>query len=674
VKRILCSAILLFLLPGSSLASEWDVLPDRLEGGAAKQDMMKAYLSRLSQQALDRRQEDYEKLKTEGQIQQRQKRLREFFFKQLGPPLEKTPLNARVVKVLQRDGYRIEKIIFESRPKFYVTANLYLPDSKSPVPGVLVSVGHIPKSKAAEMNQRICMLLAKNGIAALIYDPIAQGERIQIFTDDATKERFEPVVQHTILGVGCILLGQNTASFHVWDGIRAIDYLASRKEIDAERIGCTGNSGGGMMTSYLMAIDPRVVCAAPSCYITSFSRLLETIGPQDAEQNIHAQVAHGLEHSDYLFMRAPKPTLICCATQDFFDINGTWDSFREAKRIYTRLGHAERVGIIEADATHGFSPLLRVGMARWMGRWLLGKHLPMAEPDCKVLSVKELQCTSEGQVAKIPGSRSTLDINIEEEERLKEQRKRYWRETDVNQTLAEVRRLTGIRPLQELPRLASRKNEIIQRDGYRVEKLSLQTEKGIWLPALAFRPEKMSGGKATLYLHGEGKHVDAQPDGPIVKLVQSGHLVLAVDLRGVGETTHPAEPSGWSHHFGVEGDNATTAYLLDKTYVGMRAEDTLVCAQFLASFESVREVHVVSVGQNGPAVLHAVALEPKLFASLTLRRSLESWASVVRAPFSTGQMPNAVYGALQRYDLPDLLATLPLEKVEVQQPLDPTGH
>jgi len=166
VKRILCSAILLLVLPVSVSAGEWDVLPDRLEGGIAKQDMVKAYLSRLSHQAFDRRQEDYEKLKTEEQIQQRQKRLREFFFKHLGSLPEKTPLNARVVKVLQRDGYRIEKIIFESRPKFYVTANLYLPDSKTPVPGVLIGTGHTPESKASEMNQRICLLLVKNGIAA----------------------------------------------------------------------------------------------------------------------------------------------------------------------------------------------------------------------------------------------------------------------------------------------------------------------------------------------------------------------------------------------------------------------------------------------------------------------------------------------------------------------------
>jgi hypothetical protein len=107
-------------------------------------------------------------------------------------------------------------------------------------------------------------------------------------------------------------------------------------------------------SSYLMALDDRVACAAPSCYLTSFRRLIDTMGPQDAEQNIHGQLAFGMDHADYLMMRAPKPTLILASTQDFFDITGTWDTFRQAKRFYTRLGFAERVELVETDASHGY--------------------------------------------------------------------------------------------------------------------------------------------------------------------------------------------------------------------------------------------------------------------------------------------------------------------------------
>ena len=161
--------------------------------------------------------------------------------------------------------------------------------------------------------------------------------------------------------------------YRIWDGIRSLDYLAGRPEIDPKRLGCTGNSGGGTLTSYLMALDDRIAAAAPSCYITSLERLFATIGPQDAEQNITGQVAFGMEHADYLTLRAPRPTLILAATRDFFDIQGTWTTFREAKRVYGLLGHGERVDLFESDTTHGFPKGQREAMLRWMRRWLLGK-------------------------------------------------------------------------------------------------------------------------------------------------------------------------------------------------------------------------------------------------------------------------------------------------------------
>ncbi len=182
-------------------------------------------------------------------------------------------------------------------------------------------------------------------------------------------------------GIGALLVGRQLASYRIWDGYRALDYLASRPEVDAGRLGCTGNSGGGTMTSYLMALDNRIAVAAPSCFITSLERLFATIGPQDAEQNITGQVAAGMEHADYLTLRAPKPTLLTVGTRDFFDIQGSWDTFREVKLIYGRLGFGERVDLFESDEEHGFTRPRRVATARWMRRWLLKKDDAVDEPD-----------------------------------------------------------------------------------------------------------------------------------------------------------------------------------------------------------------------------------------------------------------------------------------------------
>src|SRR5262249_12510823 len=204
--------------------------------------------------------------------------------------------------------------------------------------------------------------------------------------------------EHTTVSVGSIPLGRSTATFRIWDGMRAIDYVAGRKDIDAKKIGVSGCSGGGTMTSYLMALDERVACAAPSCYITSFRRLLETLGPQDAEQNIHGQLAFGMDHADYLMMRAPKPTLILAATKAFFDIQGTGDSFRQAKRLYTRLGFAERMDLVETDTTHGYPKAQREAMVRWMRRWLVNKDEAVTEPEITTRPEADYRCTEHAQV------------------------------------------------------------------------------------------------------------------------------------------------------------------------------------------------------------------------------------------------------------------------------------
>jgi len=320
--------------------------------------------------AFDRRAEAYEKIKTQEDAAAHKQRIRDFFLRQLGGWPEKTPLNAKIMDTMDRGDYRIEKVIFESRPNFHVTALMYLPETDPPYPAVLFPCGHDANGKAGEAYQRACAFLAVNGIAALCYDPIGQGERAQLLDADG-KQTYGSTIEHTLVTVSSIPLGLNVASYRIWDGIRGIDYLCSRPDVDPNRIGCTGNSGGGTLTAYISALDDRVAVSAPSCYITSLKDLILIDGPHDGEQCIAGQLAFGMDHGDYLMARAPKPTLVCCATRDFFPIDGTWDTYRDVKRFYTRLGYPERLEIAEADEDHGFTPPLRQAMVRWMKRWLL---------------------------------------------------------------------------------------------------------------------------------------------------------------------------------------------------------------------------------------------------------------------------------------------------------------
>lgn len=683
-----------------SMASDsLTVLPERM-GKVEPGTMLYGYLLTEAEKALKRREYAYERLQTPEQLESHQQRMRKFLQGQLGGFPAKTPLNARVVSRDQRQGYSIERILYESQPRHYVTALLYLPKTPPPHPAVLVACGHAPNGKSSETYQRVGILLAKSGMAALVYDPIGQGERYQILRSDG-QPRFENGIEHMLVAVSSIPLGRSAGTFRIWDGIRSLDYLVSRKDIDPNRLGLTGSSGGGLVTAQLMALDERIACAAPSCYITHVKEMLETQGPGDSEHQVFGEIAQGLGHADYLMIRAPKPTLICAATRDeMVDISGSWRSLREAKRFYGRLGYPERVDLVEADVVHGFFRPLREGMARWMRRWLIGPDDAVIETDSPLLSQEQgimgefvvaegkdysefnrtrlpmIRCSPQGQVLRMEEARSVFDFNREREEELALRRRDYWKRAPRQQILSEVRRLAGIRPLEQLSRPRVERMGTLQRKGYAIHKLILSPEPGIWLPALRFVPETR-GQNMVLYLHGQGKQVDAKPGGPIEKLVSAGREVLAVDLRGVGETEHPKGKWGYGTLFGHDWEDFYVAYMLGRSYLGMRVEDALICARYLARSSgegTAAKVHLVGIGECGPAALHAAALEPDLFASLELSRSLVSWSDVVRTEVSVNQLVNTVHGALKKYDLPDLLRTLPEEKVTVNDQTNAAGQ
>ena len=200
------------------------------------------------------------------------------------PP--RTPLNARTTRSLERNGYTIENVIFESRPGFPVTANLYLPSDRSrPRPAVVGTCGHSDNGKALPAYQAFAQGLVRRGYVVLLYDPIGQGERLQYVDAHGQPQHGIGVREHLHAGNQQLLVGQFFGAWRAWDGIRALDYLATRPEVNPQHIGITGNSGGGTMTTWLWGLDERWAMAAPSCFVTSFLRNAENELPADIEQS-----------------------------------------------------------------------------------------------------------------------------------------------------------------------------------------------------------------------------------------------------------------------------------------------------------------------------------------------------------------------------------------------------
>lgn len=639
----------------------------------------------------DKRGEAFEKMiKSETACKQWQEERKAFFLERIGGLPERTPLNPRVTGTLQGKGYRVEKIILETRPAFHLTGNLYLPESPPPWPAVLVPCGHSHDGKAAGQYQLVCMLLARHGMAALCYDPIGQGERYQML--DLAKERavFDDAphvkvphpnvrlmctTEHTMTGISSALIGSNAAQFRIWDGIRVIDYLQSRKDILADKIGCTGNSGGGTETAYLMALDDRILAAAPGCYLTTFKKLIETKGPQDGEQNIFGQIAFGMDEADYCIMRAPKPTLICAGTRDVtFDFGGTWELFRDAKRFYSRIGYPDMIDLVAPDAPHGFTLQLREAVTRFMARHLLGKDIVVREieklPDSfddnqlRELSkpdwtAEQLQCSPKGQVMLLPGERSVFQVNAEIAAKLKTTR-------DSGLGPKTVREAVGAS--ESVPEPKVEVTGKIVRESFSIEKMAMSLENAFQVPALLFVPTKPNG-KAILYLHGSSMKSDAEA---IEQLTKAGNLVLAAELRGIGETeTGFRRKSFGAGQFGRDNLEILTAYLMGKSFVGMRTDDVRGWARVLKAKSS--EVSLIAIGEAAIPALHAAALERDAFQTITLRQMIPSWESLVGADGTFDQTVNMVHGVLRHYDLPDLIQLVGKERVVIEQPVNGMG-
>jgi hypothetical protein len=588
-----------------------------------------------SAKAIDARRRALELLKTPEDVANRRDALRAKFLEVLGEFPERMPLNAKVTGVLRRDGYRIEKVIYEPVPDHHVTANLYLPDGTGPFPGVLFPLGHYDTPKAAEEYQRTCILFARNGLAVLTYDPIGQGERYQ-----TAGPRARGTSEHTLVDVGALLVGRCAASYFVWEGMRGLDYLAGRPEIDPKRLGCMGNSGGGTLTAYLMALDERVACAVPNCFITSVEKLYASAGPQDGEANLRGLVAAGFGHSDYFLLRAPRPAQLSCPTRDYYDIEGAWTTFREAKRVYGVLGHAERMDLFEHDDKHSISRPFREAALRWMRRWLLGVDDAPVEAAGPIENARDLQCTASGQVLKDFAEKTTYALTADRARALAGKRRRL----EVDVLRGEARRLIGL-------------------DGpvapAAVKGGCFETDAGIRLPGRV-----VGEGPRVLIVHGGG-YAKADIGS------WAGHEVTAIDLRGMGETEPEAPHRGMAPFVKADWKEAYLALNLGRTLLGLRVRDVLSVAA--AMDIDGRGVHLVGVGAAAPVALHAALLDARI-RRLTLDEMVVSWTSVATTDITVNQLTNVVPGVLEVYDLPDVAAALAPRPLTLRSPLDAAGN
>lgn len=639
-------------------------------------DMLPRYLkSKAFRQLDERRARVTAQLTTRAALEAHRREFREKFWRNLGGMPERTPLNARVTAVVDRPDHRIEKIVFESQPGFFVTANLYLPKplrSGGKHPAILFPLGHEEGAKAHDAWQHVLVTFARRGYVCFAWDTLGQGERIQMWDDDFKESKaIRSTTEHTLLGLQTVLVGDALARYTIWDGIRALDYLAARPEVDPARIGVTGNSGGGTHSSYLGSLEDRLAVVAPSCYLTTWRRLLETIGPQDAEQCVPNSIADGLDHPDFVLAAAPKPFLMLVAIRDFFSISGARDTFAEAQRVYDSIGEAARLAKFEYDDGHGYSRPRREAAYKWFSRYFEGKEDASPEAPVDVLDERELWATTSGQVALefTAANRTVFDLNIARMEQFRKQRPAEASVATIKQFIKFAPAGNGVAPRTQA-------YGSIDAGTYRIEKLVYEAEPGIQVPALLYLPSPAAPGKlsATIFVYGAGK-VSAHADA--AALASSGKgAALTIDLRGLGETRAIPEKYGsdWPRYFG-DYESSMTALLTGKPLVAMRAEDVVRAVDLLTVRSEIDAARIGARGREMGAipVLYAAAFDARI-RSVTLERSVQSYEAIVRQRIHRQQWENAVAGALRHYDLPDLERAMSPRRVEWIEPLYPNGR
>lgn len=601
---------------------------------------------------------------------------------------ERTPLDAQIVGEIDRTGYSIQKVIYSPRPGFPVSAHLYLPrrDASFPAPAVLYSPGHNMENCKLEPHIQLCCgNLARLGFVVLVYDPIGQGERLGDWLDHG---HLEP-----------LLVGLSQEGLMVWESMRAIDYLAGRPEVDPRRIGMTGSSGGGLNTFYTSAVDERVQVSVPVCYVNTFVGMMTAERDRNWEDGVDIcnQVPRIMAHfemSDISGLFAPKPLCVIAATRDWmFPIEGVREVYKNIEHIYDLVGSPSRVRLSAVEAEHGYDQEMRQVAYGWLTRWLKGEGdgSPIPEQECELLPMPyhpALTYIAPPDLGDLPILRQRASFPISSPglcfpegaapppgpaiTALTQQMSDSlpptvtaptdpadWERQRVD-LLERASALLG--PFPERTLVSDRTfNQVMFKNVF-AERVVFQSEPGIIVPAMFLAPAEWKAYlPAIVYVDEWGKSAGLT-NGIIEALLEAKFAVLAIDVRGVGET-------GAS-----DFEAATNALMTDRPLFGQRVWDVLRAVDYLwrRIYVGVQidkgRIGCIGRGAGGLLALYAAALDQRLGATVVWEAPATYKSLIVERP----AFPASVYlfDVLTQFDLPQLSSTVAPRPLLIADPVD----
>jgi hypothetical protein len=568
----------------------------------------------------------------------------------------KSDLNARTVSSFEYAGLRVETIIFESLPGRYVTANLYLPANLSgKVPVAIEFCGHGLNGKIPDGTAPV---LALNGIAVLVVDPIGQGERLQLIDEKGAPLTRGATTEHTLLNAGLNLLGTSLAAQEFWDNHRALDYLLTRPDIDGDKIGVFGSSGGGTQTAYFIGLDERIKVSAICSFFSQRERTFELQGASDGCQHIPYEGREQLELADFALMSAPKPVLILSGKYDFVDLWGAQQGFAQLKKAYTVLGVPDRADMLIVETGHGLGAEKRERLIAWFRQWLGSpEKATVASQGIAAGQARNdnaFYCTPTHQVnTAYDDALDCMKENVQKYSALEEQRQKFLKQGKAS-VEKKVKELLGLAPDAAPLNITPGQHEAGRE--YEQYKFQLIREGEMPVPCVVIIPNSATEkSPVRLVLSESGKNTFLSEFTNITAALADETILIAADLRGKGETTDPAFYND-AKYWNFEYRNAMISLHIGKPVLGQRVQDLLTILDFCSTQKELKghPIQVRAEGIYGPVVIHAAFLDNRI-ASADINRSIRTWKTCLSDPMQHDMYSNVLYGVLNYYDLPDLV-------------------
>jgi len=572
-----------------------------------------------------------------------------------GFPAQPAPLEPKKLGEIQCDGYRIEKIVFQTRQGVWMPANLYLPDTSGKLPTVLNVHGHWPGAKQDEHLQARAAGLAQHGFVAMTVDAFGAGERA---IGTKLGEYHGEMTAATLWPTGLALSG-----LQVYENMRAVDYLLTRPEVDPAALGITGASGGGNQTMYAGAYDERFKAVVPVCSVGNYRAYL---GAACCMCEVVPGTLTFTEEWGLLAMVAPRALMVINASRDArqFSIEEAKKSLALASAVFELAGKPKNVRHTTFDSVHDYSRVMREAMYGWMTLHLKGEGdgSPIAEREQKLLNPEELRC--------FPGESRAADYLTIPRFAAREAReilKRkptpdhldFWK-SEAFMMREGLQRVLGVDPPKCPLDLKTDKLP----DGNRLLEFDVE-------PALRIAARHLKGDSKrwviVVYPAGMEKAAGGEH---AVTLQAAGWNVVCVDLRACGRTAVAGDTIGKA----PDHNSAEWAMWIGRPLLGQWAYDVRRTAEaLLASMEGVPdELAVVGVETGGLIALVAAAQDEAL-VRVGIADSLGSYVS--EAPYQ-GQRLGLMAPSILRQvgDVAHLAALVAPRRLLISGPVDGSGQ